>query len=282
MTTNANQISAVLSGGSTNINVNDSLGGEPSSTPLISAVINNLFDNVSADESADGNEDYRCIYLFNDGDTSIYSIQIWIQDDFESGSTMSIGIENRNETQRITISGGVNGGSLTLSYKGQNFVTSYDSNLGAWSVALQELLNELEDDDGNKFFRDIVVTAQNAAGSVIFDIQFTGQDAGRNHDKFVLVANNFLPTDTINVTISVPQEGAPINTIAPEINVETTPPGGVNFFVPTVDAPITLPKLEPEDGFPLWIRRTTAKDTEAKENDGFVLRFRAQSLEPNS
>ena len=80
--------------------------------------------------------------------------------------------------------------------------------------------------------------------------------------------------------ISTPSEGSPINTIAPEINVEVTPPGGVGFFAASELSPIELPKLAPDEGFPLWIKRVTEAGVEAKERDGFKLRFSAQSMEP--
>lgn len=287
MTTTADDISIVLSGGSANINPNNSLGGDPSSAPIVSASLNNLFDDVSAEESEEGHEDYRCIYIFNDGDTPIYSVKVYIDSDEEDGAAMEVGVESRNEVQRITISGGVSGGSLTLQYNGVQFTTEYNSDLSEWAAALQETLQELEIDE-EIVFKQVAVTAQNGSnGTVIFDIKWTGSDGYRNFDKFEAVVddeendigNQLEPEGDISVGISVTSEGAPVNTIASEITLDTTPPGGVTFSAATIDSPLTIPRLDPEEGFPLWIKRTVAVGTEAKETDGCTLAISAQSLE---
>lgn len=279
--TSADDISLVLSGGTVNLNPNASLGGEPSSNPITSAVLNNLFADISSDQSTDGYEDYRCIYMFNDGQTSVYSIEVWISSDDDDGSTMEIGIEDQNENQRITISGAaLTGGSLTLSYKGKTFTTNRNSDLGVWATDIQTKILAMTDDDDKKFFNSVSVIAQNAgASTVIFDIIFSGIDAKRNWDKFNVETNSLSPSG-VNVLITTPKEGAPINTIASEINLETTPPGGVGFFAASEISPITIPVLHPNEGFPLWIKRTTPPGTLAKENDGFILSFKAESLAP--
>ena len=53
-----------MSGGSGNSNPNNSIGGDPSSSP-ISGLVNNLFDNISPEETTAGKTDYRCFYIFN-------------------------------------------------------------------------------------------------------------------------------------------------------------------------------------------------------------------------
>src|SRR5574343_85549 len=128
MTTKADQISVVLSGGTSNIDPNQSLGGDPSNTSIVSGNLNNLFDDVSAEEGRDGVEDYRCIYFFNDGDTTIYSLKLFISSD-STETLLGLGIESRNEIQRITIGSGVTGGSFTLSYKNVEFVSNYHTDL---------------------------------------------------------------------------------------------------------------------------------------------------------
>jgi hypothetical protein len=278
MLTNANDLTLVLSGGAANLNPNAALGGDPSSTPITDDVINNLFSDVSKEETVDGIEDYRCIYVFNDGETSVYNVSLWIED-FVNGADMEIGVESRNESQRITISGAiVTGGSFTLSYKANNFVSNYNSDLGVWSAALQTAINALLDDDDNPYFHQVTVIAQSLGTSIIFDIIFNDLDAKRNFDKFLVVSNDLTPTVSILVTTT--QEGAPINTIASEINVSTTPPGGVGFFAATSDNPIVLPIFNPSEGFPVWIKRTVSSGSIATENDGFILKIRAESLLP--
>lgn len=279
--TNSSDISVVLSGGTTNISVNNSLGGEPSSAPITSGNINNLFDDVAPRETEEGHEDYRCIYFFNDGETSVFLINLWILDDFLGGSTIELGIEQRNEIQRITLDNAtVTGGSLTFSYRGQNFISNFDSDLGAWATELQSTLNGLTDGAGARLLTEVNVSAQ-AIGTdrIIFDINFNGSDGARNHDAIIIESNNLTPS-VVESSVSTPQEGSPINTVAVSIGLETTPPGGIGFFAPSESSPISIPRLDPEDGFPLWIKRTTVAGTSAKEQDGFSLRFAAETLEP--
>ncbi len=279
MTTTADDISVVLSGGTVNINPNNSLGGDPSSAPLLNDSLNNLFDDVTSDESADGIEDYRCVYVFNDGDTTVWSVQLWINADSSDGATVEIGIEDRNEVQRLTITGGVSGGSLTLQYNGTEFTTNYQSDLSVWASQLENTLQELTDE--NLLFTHVNVTAQNGGnGTVIFDIKWSGTDAKRNFDKIESVENSLEPNGSVDISLTTPSQGSPVNTIASEINVETTPPGGVGFFVASQISPLFIPRLNPDEGFPLWVKRVVPAGTVAKENDGFTLRISAQSLEP--
>lgn len=280
MTTSANDISVVLSGGSSNIDPNASLGGDPSSAPISSGSLNNLFGDLSSDDTNDGKEDYRCVYIFNDGDTPVYEMQVWLSNEVENGASIELGIEERDEIQRLTISGGnVTGGSLELSYRNISFVTEYNSDLGDWATDLQDALNSLTSGD-SALLEDVSVVAQNNGSTLIFDITFSGIDGNRDHERITVVNNELTPSGTIQAEVAATQEGAPIDTIAGEINVETTPPGGVNFFSPTSQSPISIPRLEPNEGFPLWVKRVVESGTEAVEDDGFTLTIRAESLKP--
>jgi hypothetical protein len=275
--TTGTDISVVLSGGTNNLDPNLSLGGNPSAAPIVDDVLNNLFDDVLPAESEDGMEDYRCIYFFNDGQTTIYNVHVFIDLDFEAGASLEIGYANLDERQRVQIAGVPSGGSLTLSYEGVEFETNFDSDLGSWAVAIQDSLNALTTEDA-VLLRDVLVTGQNTGSSVLFDIVFTGQDGSKNHDTLVLVSNDL--TGAAEVLISTLQEGGPVNTIAPEIASEITPPGGVVFFASAEDDPMIIPKLGPGEGFPIWFHRTVEAGTTAVANDGFRLKFVAESLDP--
>ena len=270
--TSANDISVVLSGGTTNTNPNNSLGGDPATAPVKDGVLNNLFDDISPEEAETGHEDYRCFYYFNDGETSLYNIKLFISEDFVEGATLEVGVESRDETQRIQLSGAIiTEGSMTLSYGSSTFVSEYSSELGTWSTNLRNQLTSIPG------LEDVTVTAQEAgAGVVIFDVSFGGKSGKRNHDKIQVVSNDFTPQVEINIT--TPQQGAPVNTIAPDIGLETTPPGGVGFYVPSEQSPILLPVLNPEEGFPIWVKRVVEVDTASVADDGFRLRLVAQSL----
>lgn len=281
MTTTGTDITLVLSGGSSNININNSLGGDPSATPIIDDVFNNLFTDITSDQSVSGYEDYRCIYVFNDGNTTIYNMSLWLDNITDAGSSMTIGVISATEIQRITISGAsVNGGSFTLNYKDKPLVSNYNTDLGIWATSLKNLILALNDDNGNNFFNDVNIVAQTIGTTIIFDIFFNGIDSQRNFDKFVLTSNDITPSTSI--IIATTQEGSPINTLASQINVATTPPGGVGFYLATQNSPIVLPYLASGEGFPLWIKRTTLAGTVAQERDAFTLKIQAESLRPIS
>jgi hypothetical protein len=68
-----------LSGGSANTDPNASLGGAKSSTQITDNTLNNLWDNVSGDQSAAGLTEYRCIYIHNNHATlTLQTPVVWI------------------------------------------------------------------------------------------------------------------------------------------------------------------------------------------------------------
>lgn len=71
------QIQLRLTGGAANADPDASLGGVMSSEQLSATALNNLFDNVSPGESEDGDTEYRAIDLYNVGDATACSIQIF-------------------------------------------------------------------------------------------------------------------------------------------------------------------------------------------------------------
>jgi len=275
-TTRATEISVVLSGGGDNLNPDHSIGGSPSLTPVTSNILNNLFNDVSSEENLDGVEDYRCIYFFNDGDTAIYNIKTFISEDYEGGAGIEIGIASQDEVQRILITGLPTGGSATFSYDGNPIVISHNSNLSTMALNFQNELNSLVDENNERILQNVSITVQPIDESLIFDLLFSGQDGKRDHSMIQLTTNSFAPSVAISITTI--QAGNPINTIAPEIGQSRTPPGGVGFFASSSVSPIVIPKLRTGDGFPLWIKRVVEANTEAKANDGFNLRFQAESL----
>ena len=72
-----------LSGGAGNTNPAASLGGAMSST---AASANTLFDTVTAGEASAGDTEFRCFYVFNDGDQVLDSCRIWISDQPTQGT----------------------------------------------------------------------------------------------------------------------------------------------------------------------------------------------------
>jgi len=74
-------------GGASNSNANASLGGVRSSVALSSTPLNNLFDDVSAVESAAGDTEYRALDLYNSGDAAATSVTVYLDPDTSSADT---------------------------------------------------------------------------------------------------------------------------------------------------------------------------------------------------
>lgn len=53
----------------------------------------NLWDNISSQESLDGSTEYRCIYIHNTGDTTIFTPKIWIKQQPTGPDTLSIALD---------------------------------------------------------------------------------------------------------------------------------------------------------------------------------------------
>ena len=69
-----------LSGGAANSNPNASLGGAISSTQIVDATTDNLFDDVTGDESSAGDIEYRGFYVKNShGSLTLQNAVVWIQ-----------------------------------------------------------------------------------------------------------------------------------------------------------------------------------------------------------
>lgn|SRR3990167_3155189 len=78
MSVSATDIKFYLTGGAANADVNASLGGTTSSVEITTAVLNNLFDNISAAEALSGDSEYRAIAIKNTHATdTLYSAKIW-------------------------------------------------------------------------------------------------------------------------------------------------------------------------------------------------------------
>lgn len=90
----ASDLKMYLSGGSGNTDVNASIGGAISTTQVTDNSLNNLWDNVSGDESAAGDTEYRLVYLKNThGSLTLQTSKVWILSDTTSADdTIDIGL----------------------------------------------------------------------------------------------------------------------------------------------------------------------------------------------
>ena len=271
MVASGDDIIITLTGGSANTDPDSSLGGEPSSYP-ITGVINNLFDNIDSSQSSSGYTDYRCVYIFNNNSVdSLYDLKVYISSEIESGSDIELGITNRLEIQKITLVGTPTDGSFEISYTppGESLQTRtvyWDLDLGVWTQNIQNALNSITT-------LNCIVTAAGSFSNRVFNLSFTDY---RSHDIIGLDISNLTGVSTGSVTKTI--EGSPVNATPPELDFATTPPADVDFSRPVSYDAFEIGTIYPEEGLPVWIKRTTEADTEAIASDGFILRISANAL----
>lgn len=271
---NITDLSLVYTGGSNNNDPDLSLGGSPSNYPLTSN-INNLFDNVDEATASSGNVDYRCIYIFNNNvaDT-FYNLRIYIEYVTGDESQIQFGITKITEVQNININN-TTGGSFDVSYKPPNQSTTetrtvvYDSDPATWAANIQSQIRSIPTLDG------ISVSVSGNFTNRIFNITFDGNDY-RSHDLLTVDGTNLTGSSpTISVSRSV--TGSPINSVPVSLDVSTTPPSGVTFYDSSAIA--TIGNLYPEEGFPLWFKRTVFQNSSPVSGEGFKLKIIANPVQ---
>lgn len=91
MSITADQISFLLSGGTSNSNPARSIGGAASSIPVL-GTLNNLFSDITSAEATAGKTDYRCFYIKNGSSSTLYSTSVYIDSQSSGGSKVQIGL----------------------------------------------------------------------------------------------------------------------------------------------------------------------------------------------
>ena len=95
------KLSVTTTPGNTNAqgNVNLSLGEFMASTQITDATLNNLFDDVSGDENAASDVEYRCIFVHNNHATLTWqSVVVWLSAEVAGGANVAIGIDTNAAT----------------------------------------------------------------------------------------------------------------------------------------------------------------------------------------
>ena len=269
MVVTGNDIVYTLSGGSSNIDPASALGGPPS-TQVIAG--NEVFNDISEEDSISGRVDYRCIYIANNNPfDSLFATELSIIKEVSGGATIDFGVPVATDIQRITVSdtASVTGGNFTIGYESNSVIVNHDSDVAQWATNLQDSLNALD------ILSGIIVTVSALSSTITFTISFQGDDNFRNHDLISLVSNNLIGGNP-QITTAKIAEGAPINTEAQEIPFATTDPFGITFQTDPLDFGV----MRPSDLIPIWIRRETASNTEAKANDGVTFRIIGKPFQP--
>lgn len=82
-----------------------SLGDQVSTTPLTTAVLGNLFDDVSGAEALAGDVEYRCVFVCNNHATdTAFNVKMEIPSQVAGGATYDIALDNIGVTARASAS----------------------------------------------------------------------------------------------------------------------------------------------------------------------------------
>jgi hypothetical protein len=77
------------------VDVNASLGKYISTTEVVTATGNNLFDNVTGGENAASTVDYRCVFVHNSHATlALENAGVYVSSQVAGGTTLAIAIDN--------------------------------------------------------------------------------------------------------------------------------------------------------------------------------------------
>lgn len=256
-------IITVFSGGSINNIPEYSTGGNPSSFVL--PLENHLFSNISPLEAENGFIDYRCIYIFNDSiaDT-FWNVKVFVDKEIRGGAATDLGFIFNSEVQKLILTGNVTGGSMTLSYESTSFSFDYNSNLDVWANNLQTAIRTIPSLTTVTVSVDQSFDSSNVPAT-IFTITYIDS---RSHSIISIGINSLVPLPF--TTIERLFSGNPINSIAQMIDLPTVAPTGVIFSHSNRNARLSIGNLLPNEGFPVWIRRTVLPNTLAT-SDGFQL-----------
>lgn len=268
-----------LSGGTANTDPYQSLGGPPSAT-VVNDSANALFTRVPQSESSEGADVYRCMYVINEGSSTLEQVKIYLEQD-EEKSTIYAAVYRTTEVQRLTITGEPLGGDFTLTYtcnvdgEAVSQTTDpivFDVNMSIAAQNMEDRLNELDHLSG------VQVSGLRDGDRWNYTITFGGDDDYRDHQLLEVEDDDLIGFNLTIGTLTV-TDGNPVNSVAADIGFENQPPAGVEFSQPSspTDA-ISVGRLKPLDGFHIWLLRTTPAGlaVEAEQEDEVTINIIAK------
>ena len=256
-------LSPVLSGGSFNTKPSLSIGGNPSATIIVNDKKNNLFSDVSLEKSQQGLTDYRCLYFFNDSGITLKDVTLTPVDQV-SGTLVNIGIAKQTESQRVLIDGNYleMSGTFEILYEGRYSVSIlHDIDPLVWESNFQSAIQTIPGLNG--VTASLIVSEETS----IFTVKFEGDADLKSHELLEIQSNNLSNFPDIFVSRLI--GGAPVNSIADEIEIDTDPPFNVKFF-----NEIKIDSMKPFDGVPIWFARQIPQGAGIIADDGFALNLK--------
>ena len=273
----ASDISLNLSGGATNTNPNLSLGGNPSAYEITS-VMQNLFNNVTQENAASGYTDYRCFYVFNNNATdTLFSSSVYFDNVLDSAPQLQLGLFLADDVQRMVISQDVISGTLTLRYGDSTYyytsAISWGGSYLQFRTNMETALNALSSLSG------VQILASAGGSFFTFEIAFTGDDGNKYQPTLAVSANN-LSTGSGTATVAIQKivDGGPINTIPDTLANATTAPVNTTFYNTSDAERKAVGTLRPNEGFPVWVKRTVPPDANPSAASGSTFKLVGGSL----
>lgn len=87
-------------GNSTEGNAAGSLGKYISTTEITSAELNNLFDDITGDENANSDVEYRCIFIHNaHASLTLQNAVAWISAEVAGGASVAIAVDDIEDSE---------------------------------------------------------------------------------------------------------------------------------------------------------------------------------------
>lgn len=178
------------SGGAFNKNPDLDIGNYPSEFAIATPTMNNLFDNVTPQETADGLIDYRCFYIFNkNSDQNIESIVLDLNPpQCSDGSSILFGSKFADDIQQITVLGTPDevGYVIFDTEFGTPFTVEWGGSIATFASNFQTKIQLLP-------WCSAVTTGSVTANS--FQVTFTGDVGNRLVKNIRVVQNNLLNKD---------------------------------------------------------------------------------------
>jgi hypothetical protein len=257
----------VFSGGQGNYDPFNSLGGNPSVIE-VSEVSQGLFNSLSDEQLKSGITDYRCFYVFNQSDTdTLYDFSVYIQN--TSIVSCYVGLNKKNDSQKITLSGSPTSGNLVLDYDGDQFTVEFSSNPQQLALNFQQQLVDIG-------LSGVVVTVEAKTGYYNINISFEGDSGFKYHPLISLVTNNLSPATSFFITKI--QDGSPINMIVPNTQNVLETPENINFELVSPSNPISLATLKPNEGLPVWMKRVVEAGTNKNDSLSFEFKIKGRII----
>lgn len=257
----------VFSGGSSNYDPFQSIGGDPSSVE-ISEISGNLFGSLVDPQLRLGIVDYRCFYVFNQNSTdTLYDFSVYVEN--TTTTSCLLGIKTQNEIQKITLSGSPVSGNLVLNYNGINMLVNFTTNMSQLATNFIQAFTTVG-------VLGVQVTAVANTGYYTVTINFDGDSGFKFHPLLINVSNNLSPTT--EVFIEKIQQGSPINIISPQVANIRTKPENIEFVNYTPTNMLSLTSLRPLEGFPVWLQRIVQPGSDKATSQTFTFKVKGKVI----